>query len=48
MTICIYDEHMEKQRNAMKNAVKFHCHPDKIEQKKIKEFLESNKIGYIE
>ena len=46
--ICTYDEYMEKQQNAMKNAEKFRFRPDKNEQKKIKLFLAKNRIGYIE
>ena len=32
--ICTYDEYMEKQQSAMKNAEKFRFRPDKNEQKK--------------
>lgn len=46
--ICTYDEYMSKQRNLMENAPKFSCRPDKLEQKRIKAFLEINKMGYIE
>ena len=43
-----YDEYLNKQKSLMEKVPKFSYNPDKIEQKKIKEFLESNKIGYIE
>ena len=46
--ICTYDEYMSKQRNLMENAPKFSYRPDKLEQERIKAFLEKNKIGYIE
>lgn len=46
--ICTYDEYMSKQRSLMENVPKFSCRPDKLEQERIKAFLEKNKIGYIE
>ncbi len=46
--ICTYDEYMQKQKNAMRNAKKFHIRPDKNEQEEIKSFLDKNRIGYIE
>lgn len=43
-----YDEYLNKHKSLMEKVPKFWYNPDKIEQEKIKEFLESNKIGYIE
>ena len=43
-----YDEYLNKHKSLMEKVPKFSYNPDKIEQEKIKEFLESNKIGYIE
>lgn len=46
--VCSYLDYMEKHNIKLAESPKFSYKPDKLEQKKIKEYLSNNRIGYIE